>query len=257
MGVRDWSDQCQCSRRRVPFVDSFSVDWNDHIFPRLLSIFRSVEMEIGKQKHKRNIETRQHEFAACSAPLVKQYKPFLDSTALKRAPLVQKLLSEGNYQAPITPEKFSSIHDELVMWIDRELAPIYSAMANSFRSAHQELLSPNISGVSDRELLEKVVTMFGCVSCKAVYDYKAHSNHGKECIKSIRARLFGSQCSGPAGKHAVVLAIRLLQFLGLPEDSTRSLVEQTFCETKFVCLCGNPNFRKQVGFFALVRLVSM
>ena len=95
--------------------------------------------------------------------------------------------------------------------------------------------------------------MFGCKPCKAVYDYKAYAKHGKECLKAIRIRAFVSQGSGPAERDAVVTALRLLQLLGLPEDSMRALVDQTFCETKFVCLCGNPKFRKQVGFFELVR----
>ena len=258
MGVRDWSDQCQSLSTRDFFARwlILSLDWNENVIPRLLPIFRSVEKEIEKQKHTKNIEARQQEFATCSSPLIEQYKPFLDSSALRRAPQVQKLLSENNYQIPVTPERFSPIHDELVVWADRELAPTYSAMADSFRSTHQGLLSPNPSGVSDRELLEKVVTMFGCRSCKAVYDYKAHSKHGKECLKAIRARSFGSKCSEPAEKHAVVLSVRLLQLLGLPEDSTHALVE-TFRETKFVCLCSNPKFRNQVGFFELVRPVPI
>ena len=232
-----------------------SLDWNENVVPRLLPVFRSVEKEVEKQKHMKNIETRQQELATCSAPLIEQYKPFLDSSALRRAPQVQRLISENNYQTPVTLERFSSIHDELIVWVDRELAPTYSTMAGSFRSMHQGLLSPNTLGVSDRELLERVVTMFGCRSCKTVYDYKAHSKHGKECLKAIRARSFSSKCSEPAEKHAIVLAVRLLQLLGLPEDSTRALVEETFRETKFVCLCGNPKFRRQVGFFELVRPV--
>ena len=229
--------------------------WNDNVVPRLLAILRSVEQGIEGQKHRRDIETRQQEFAECSAQLIDHHKPFLDSTVLRRAPQVQKLLSEGGYQKPVTPERFSSIRNELVVWADRELASIYSAMANSFRSVHQGILSPNTSTVSDRDFLEKVVTMFACKSCKSVYDYKTHAKHGRECGKAIRARSLGSQCSGPAEQHAVVLALHLLRLLGLPEDSTRALVDQTFCETKFVCLCGNPRFRKQVGFFDLVRLV--
>jgi hypothetical protein len=187
--------------------------------------------------------------------LVERYKPFLDSSTLKRAPLVHKLLSEGNYQTAITLERFSSIHNELVIWVDRELAPTYSKIANYFRSTLQGSLPPSISGTSDRELLEKVVTLFECVSCKAVYDYKTHSRHEKDCLKAIQARFLGLQPSRPVSTHAVILVIHLLQLLGLPEDSTRTLVEQTFCETYFVCLCGNPKFRKQVGFFALVRLI--
>lgn len=255
-----WASVTGVINVRFPFVrlsthfHIFLLDWDENVFPRLLAIFRSVEKEIEGQIHKRNVETRQQEFAECSAPLMEQYKPFLDSSALRRAPQVQKLLSEDNYQTPVTPERFSSIHDELVIWADRELAPTYSAMADSFRSTHRELLAPNTSGVSDRELLEKVVTMFGCKSCKAVYDYKTHAKHGKECLNAIRARSYGPQCSQPAEKHSIMLAVRLLQLLGLPEDSTRALVEQTFCETKFVCLCGNPKFRKQVGFFELVCL---
>ncbi|KAF9646712.1 hypothetical protein BDM02DRAFT_3188609 [Thelephora ganbajun] len=237
MGVRDWSDQY----------------WNENVVPRLLAIFRSVKRETERQKYRRNVETRQQEFAELSAPLIEHYKPFLDTPALRRAPQVQKLLSEDNYQIPLTPERFASIHDELVTWSDRELAPTYSTMANSFRSVHQGLLPPNISDVSDREFLEKVVTMFTCKSCKAVYDFKTHSQHGKECLKAIQARSFGSKGSRPAEKHAIVLAVRLLQLLGLPDDSTRALVEQTFGETKFVCLCGNPKFRKQVGFFELLQ----
>ena len=256
MGVRNWSNQCQSSIYQILIVGlTLSPDWNENVVPRLIPIFRSVEREIEKQKHRKDIETRQQEFAACSAPLIEQYKPFLDASALGRAPQVQKLLSEDNYQTSVTPERFSSIHDELVSWANRELAPTYSAMANSFRSAHQSLLSPNTSSVSDRDLLEKVVTMFGCKSCKAVYDYKSSSKHGKECLKAIRARALRSKGSEPAEKHAVILAIRLLHLLGLPEDSTRALVEDTFRETKFVCLCGNPKFRKQVGFFELVRPV--
>jgi hypothetical protein len=229
------------------------LDWNENVIPRLLAIFRSVEQEIEGQRKRRNIETRQQEFAECSAQLIERHKPFLDGTALRRVPQVRELLSDGDYQTPVTPERFSSIHDELVAWTDRELAPTYSAMVNSFRSVHQGLLSQNTSTLSDREFLEKVVVMFGCKSCKAVYDYKTHARHEKECVKAIRAQSFGSQGSGPAEQHAVVLALRLLQLLGLPEDSTRALVEQTFRETKFVCLCGNPKFRKQVGFFELVR----
>jgi len=228
------------------------LDWNENVVPRLLAIFRSVEREIEGRKQKRNIETRQQEFADHSAPLIEHHRPFLDRAVLRRAPQAQKLLSDGDYQTPVTPERFSSIHDELAVWADRELAPTYSAMADSFRSVHQGLLSQNTSTVSDREFLEKVVTMFGCKSCKAVYDYKTHGKHETECVKAIRARSLGSRSSGPVEQHAVVLALRLLQLLGLPEDSTRALVEQTFCETKFVCLCGNPKFRKQVGFFELV-----
>ena len=198
---------------------------------------------------------RQQEFAECSAPLIKCYQPFLDSAALRRAPKVQKVLSEGDYKTPVTPETSPSIHDELTPWDDQELAQTYSAMANSFRTMHGGLLSPDTSSASDREFLEKVVTMFECRSCKAVYDYRSHAKHGKECHKAIRARSFGSQGFGPVGKHAVVLALRLLQLLGLPEDSTRVMVEQTFGDTKFVCLCGNPRFRKQVGFFELVRSI--
>lgn len=262
MGVRDWSDRCQFT----PFVLFLFLtthirvlwaDWDENVVPRLLAIFRSVEREIEGQKHRKNVEMRQQEFAECSAELTERYQPFLDNAALRRAPQAQKLLSEDSYQSSITPERFSSIHHELVLWADRELAPTYSAMANSFRATHEGLLSPDTSGVSDHDFLEKVVTMFGCKSCKAVYDYKSHAKHGKECLKAIRARSFGSQSSGPAQKHAVVLALRLLQLLGLPEDSTRALVEQTFGETKFVCLCGNPRFRKQVGFFGLVRPVPV
>ncbi|KAF9783134.1 hypothetical protein BJ322DRAFT_137338 [Thelephora terrestris] len=126
-------------------------------------------------------------------------------------------------------------------------------MADLFRSTHRGLLSPNPSGVPDRELLEKVVRTFGCKSCEAVFDYKSHSKHGKECLKAIRARAVGSTGSEPAEKHAIILAVRLLQFLELPEDSTRALVEGTFRETKFVCLCGNPKFRKQVVFFEFLQ----
>ena len=234
-------------------IYNISLDWNENVVPRLLAIFRSVEREIEGQKQRRNIETRQQEFAECSARFIEQHKPFLDSTVLRRVPQVQKPPSDGDYKAPATAEKFSSIHDELVVWADRELALTYSAMANSFRSVHQELLSQNTSTISDHEFLEKVVTMFGCKSCKAVYDYTAYAKHEKECAKAIRARSLGSRGSGPAERHAVVLALHLLQLLGLPEDSTRALVEQTFHGTKFVCLCGNPKFRKQVGFFELVR----
>jgi len=259
MGVRDWSDQCQfflsVLLHSSTQLYTLLLDWNENVVPRLLAIFRSVEREIEGQKQKRNIETRQQEFADCSAPLIEQHKPFLDRAVLRRAPQAQKLLSDGDYQTPVTPERFSSIHDELAVWADRELAPTYSVMADSFRSVHQGLLSQNTSTVSDREFLEKVVAMFGCKSCKAIYDYKAHGRHEKECVKAIRARSLGSRSSGPVEQHAVVLALRLLQLLGLPEDSTRALVEQTFCETKFVCLCGNPKFRKQVGFFELVRPV--
>jgi len=257
MGVRDWSDQCQFSLPPLFLlltrIHTLFLDWNENAVPRLLAIFRSVERETGGQKRRRDIEARQQEFAKCSASLIERYEPFLDGATLRRAPQVQKLLSEGDYQTPVTPERFSSIHDELVIWADRELAPTYSAMADSFRSMHQGLLSPETSGVPDREFLEKVVTMFGCKSCKAVHDYKKHVKHRKECLKAVRARSFVSQGSGPVGEHAVMLALRVLQLLGLPEDSTRALVEQTFCETKFVCLCGNPKFRKQVGFFELVR----
>jgi len=260
MGVRDWSDECQSSHLplfpSLTHVHALSPDWNENVVPRLRAIFRSVEQEIEGQRHRKDIETRQQEFAERSAPFIEHYKPFLDVSALRRAPQVQKLLSEGDYQTPLTPERFSSIHDELVLWADRELAPTYSTLATSFRSVHEGLLSPNTLGVSDREFLEKVVTMFGCKSCGVVYDYKTHAKHGKECLKAIRARTFGSQGSGPAEKHAIVLALRLLQLLGLPEDSTRALVEETFCGTRFVCLCGNPKFRKHVGFFELVRTFS-
>ena len=234
-------------------IPALLLDWNENVVPRLLPIFRSVEREIEKQRHRRNIETRQQEFAECSASLIEHYEPFLDSVALRRAPQVQELLSEGGYKIPVTPERFSSIHDQLVLWADRELAPTYSAMANSFRSVHEGVPSPGASGVSDREFLEKVVTMFRCKSCKAVYDYKAYTKHERECPKTVRTLIFGPRGSEPSEKYAVVLALRLLQLLGLPEDSTRALVEQTFGETKFVCLCGNPKFRKQVGFFELVR----
>ena len=242
----------------LPFLSSLHIhtrfpDWNENVVPRLLAIFRLVEREVKGQKQKRNIEMREQEFAEPSTQLIECYQPFLDSTTLRLAPRVQELLSEDDYRIPVTPERFSPIHGELALWADRELAPNYSAMANSFRSMHGSLLSPNTSGVSDREFLEKVVTMFGCKACKIVYDYRSHAKHGKECPKAIRARSFGSQGSGPAEKHAVVLALRLLQLLGLPEDSTRALVVQTLGETKFVCLCGNPKFRKQVGFFELVR----
>ncbi|KAF9783124.1 hypothetical protein BJ322DRAFT_137033 [Thelephora terrestris] len=130
-------------------------------------------------------------------------------------------------------------------------------MADSFRSTHRGPLSPNKSGLPDRELLEKVVAMFVCKSCKAIFDYKSHAKHGKECFKAIRARAVGSKGSEPAEKYAVTLAVRLLRLLELPEDSTRTLVEETFRETKFVCLCGNPKLKKQVGFFELLQhLVS-
>ena len=198
---------------------------------------------------------RQQEFAEYSAQLIEQYQPFLDSATLRRAPQVRKLLSEDDYRTPMTPERFSPIRDELVLWADRELAPAYSTMANSFRSVHWGLLSPSVSGAPDRELLEMVVAMFGCKACKFVYDYKSHAKHGKECSKAIRARYFGSEGSGPAEKYTIVLALRLLKLVGLPEDSTRALVGRTLGETRFVCLCGNPKFRKQVGFFELVRPV--
>ena len=229
------------------------LDWDDNVVPRLLAIFRSVERETRGQKHRRNVEIRQQEFAEYSAQLIEQYQPFLDSATLRRAPQVQKLLSEDDYRTPITPERFSPIRDELVLWADRELAPTYSTMATSFRSVHWGLLSLDVSGAPDRELLEMVVAMFGCKACKFAYDYKSHAKHGRECSKAIRARSFGSGGSGPAEKHAIVLALHLLQLVGLPEGSTRALVERTLGETKFVCLCGNSKFRKQVGFFELVR----
>jgi len=232
------------------------LDWNENVVPRLLAIFRSVERETKGQTHKRNIEMRQQEFAEYSAHLIEQYQPFLDNATLRRAPQVQKLLSEDDYQIPITPERFSLIRNELVHWANRELAPTYSTMANSFRSAHWDFLPPNISGAPDREFLEMVVTMFGCKACKFVDDYKSQAKHTKECSKAIRARSFGSEGSGPAEKHAIVLALHLLKLVGLPADSTRAMVERTLSETKFVCLCGNPKFRKQVGFFELVRPAS-
>ena len=259
MGVRDWSDQCLPSPSSPSFrrlILPRFLDWNENVVPRLLAIFRLVERETKGQTHKRNIEMRQQEFAEYSAQLIEQYQPFLDNAALRRAPQVQKLLSEDDYRTPITRERFSPIRDELVLWANRELAPTYSTMANSFRSVHWSLLSPDISGASDREFLEMVITMFGCKACKTVYDYKSHAKHSKECSKAIRARSFGSGGSGPVEKHAVVLTLHLLKLVGLPEDSTRALVERTLGETKFVCLCGNPKFRKQVGFFELVCPVS-
>ena len=156
------------------------------------------------------METREQEFAECSASFIDRYKPFFDRFTLKSAPLVQELMSEDDYQIPVTPERFSSIHDELVVWADRELAPTYSAMANSFRSAHQALLPRSLSEVSDRELLGKAITVFGCVSCKGVYDYKAHTKHRKVCLKTIRARRSGLQPYRPICKPGIMLAIRLL-----------------------------------------------
>ena len=50
------------------------------------------------------------------------------------------------------------------------------------------------------------------------------------------------------------MALRL-QFFVLSEDPARTLAEQTFGETRFVGLSGNPKSREQVGFFELVRPV--
>ena len=47
------------------------------------------------------------------------------------------------------------------------------------------------------------------------------------------------------------MALRL-QFFVLSEDPARTLAEQTFGETKFVGLSGNPKSRERVGFFELV-----
>lgn len=229
---------------RWPRAHTQSSDWNENVVPRLLPIFRSVQQQVEGKARRGVVETRKQESAERSAQLI---EPLPDNTVPRRA-------LEDNDQTPTAPETLSSVRDELAILVDRELAPNHSTMANSFRSVHQGILSPDMSAVSDREFLEKVVTMFACKSCKAVYDYKAHANHGTECVKAIRARSLGSKSSGPVGRHAVLLALHLLQLFGLPEDSTRALVEEMFCETKFVCLCGNPKFRKQVGFFELVRL---
>ena len=251
MGVRDWSDQCRflpaLFRLLASRSHTRSTDWNENVVPRLLPIFRSVEQQVEGQKRRGDVEARKQESPDCAAQLIERRLP--DDTAPRRVPEI--LQPEDNGQSPATPDMLSY---EIAAWADRELAPNYSLMANSFRSAHQGVLSPETSTASDRDFLERVVAMFACKSCRAVYDYKTHANHGSECVKAIRARSLGSKCSGPAGRHAVVLALRLLQLFGLPEDSTRALVREVFCETKFVCLCGNPKFRKQLGFFELVRL---
>jgi len=72
----------------------------------------------------------------CSS--IKRYEPFLDSATFGCAPQVQKMLSEGNYQTPLNHERLSSIYDGLVIWADRELAPTYSTMVNSFRSIRSD-----------------------------------------------------------------------------------------------------------------------
>ena len=64
------------------------LDWNENVVPRLLVIFRSVGRDTENWKCRRNIETRQQEFAECSAPLIERHQPFLDSAALRRAPQV-------------------------------------------------------------------------------------------------------------------------------------------------------------------------
>ena len=254
MGVRDWSDQCQFSPALLfprALAHIWPLDWNENVVPRLLPIFRSVQKQVEGQKRRGDVEARKQESTERPAQLIERREPLPDNTAPRRVPEVSQLSLEDNGQTPPTPDTLSY---ELAAWADRELAPNYSAMANSFRSAHQGVLSPETSTASDRDFLETVVAIFACKSCRAVYDYKSHATHGSECVKAIRARSLGSKSSGPAARHAVVLALRLLQLFGLPEDSTRALVGQIFCETKFVCLCGNPKFRKQVGFFELVRL---
>lgn len=245
MGVRDWSDQCRFALALFLLPASrshtHSPDWNENVVPRLLPLFRSVQKQVEGKTRRGVVEARKQESTERSAQLTEPHEPSPDNTVPRRVP-------EDNDRTPTTPETLPSVR------ADRELAPNYSAMADSFRSAHQGILSPDTSAASDCDFLEKFVTMFACKSCRAVYDYKTHANHGAECVKAIRARSLGSKHSGPVGRHAVVLALRLLQLFDLPEDSTRALVEEMFCETKFVCLCGNPKFRKHVGFFELVRL---
>ena len=79
-------------------------DWNENVVPRLLVIFQSVEWKAKGQRHTRNVEMRQQEFAERSAPLIGRYRSFLDGATMKRAPQVQKLLPKGDYKIPTTPE---------------------------------------------------------------------------------------------------------------------------------------------------------
>ena len=129
------------------------------------------------------------------------------------------------------------MHGGSILWADREPAPTFPMMSNCVRTLYKWLLPPNTSGVFDRELLEKVVTMFRRKSCKAVNKYGLYAKPRKEDLKTARIQ----HGSGPVEKHGVVLALRLLQFLVLPEDSARILVEKTFNETTFYSSAKNPS----------------
>ena len=61
-------------------------------------------------------------------------------------------------------------------------------MSNYVRTLYEWLFPPNTSGAFDRELLEKVVTMFGPKSCKAVNEYKLYVKH-QEDLKTARIHL--------------------------------------------------------------------
>ena len=77
----------------APFLSATHIlllDRNENVIPRLLAIFRSVDRKANGQKHTRNIDMRQQEFARRPAPLIERYLPFLDSGTLKCAPQVQK-----------------------------------------------------------------------------------------------------------------------------------------------------------------------
>ena len=124
-------------------------------------------------------------------------------------------------------------------------------LVQRFRSEHADLFPADIPNRPATEFLDQCAVLFRCTTCSSIYNFGGSVSHGAGCPRSPPGA-WSIESSAPAKRNTIVLVLRLLEVLELPQDVTLSRATEVLEDVRFLCLCGDPRYGGHFDFQGLV-----
>ena len=124
-------------------------------------------------------------------------------------------------------------------------------LVQQFRSEHADLPPAVIPNRPATEFLDQCAVLFRCTTCGSVYNFGDSISHTAGCPRSPSSA-WSIESSAPAKRNVIVLVLRLLEVLELPQDVTLSCATEVLEYVRFLCLCGDPRYEGHFDFQGLV-----
>ena len=226
------------------FTRTYFLVWKV-IQPKLIAALERNKREVLVQRRVQRLQHRRNEFRPIWTAYLeareeadRRTMPVFWSAIL--LPSIANMLSENEATIPVTSERWESIRDEVSADVEKFRLRTQKALVKLLRSPSNEAEDDGCDcgepEPEDFNILSRAAALFRCTSwpCEEILFYPSILRHEHVLTGNPNSDTPFFNISASASASAA----RLLELLGLPEDTSRR--DMIAMHYRFVCTCEHP-----------------